>query len=191
MIRLIILSLTLLFNNQPIQNNLEFYREDIKFEIQKDIFIVDGTYYFCNTGSNYIKENLFYPFPLNDSLYGGIDSIIVIDLKTNQKIPFIRNKEKGIYFKINLDPYGIIKYKIGYRQKLLGNTAEYILTTTQSWKKSFEIVNYELITPPNIEILSVSYEPDSIFQAENKFTYLWKRKDFMPDKNMLIRFRSK
>lgn len=166
---------------------LQFYREDLKFEIRNGFFYVDGIYNFCNNGEKEIQQILFYPFPI-DSLYGEVDSVNAFDAN-KKSFNIITNKtENGVFFNISLKPYGIGKYRISYRQKLLKNKAEYILVTTQKWGVPFDNVIYKLTTPANMKITSISYNPDSIKQIKDKTIYYWNKKDFMPDKNMIVYF---
>ncbi len=160
---------------------LEFYREDLSFRLEQSHFIVDGLYFFCNVSNTPIESNIFYPFPI-DSIYGEIDSILVEGVNS-ESLAFIRNK-KGIYFKCNINEYGKNTIRIKYRQELLANKAEYILTTTKFWNKPFEIVNYRLTVAKELKIASISYPPDSISGQ----TYLWQKRDFMPTKDMIIEF---
>ncbi|MBI4646544.1 MAG: DUF4424 family protein [Bacteroidia bacterium] len=164
--------------------DLQFYREDLNFEIKNNYFYVDGIYYFCNVGEREVSRILYYPFP-TDSNLGDVDSIKVTDLSKNSSENINRNA-KGIYFKINLNSYGIAKYNITYRQKLFKNKTEYILTTTQSWKRPFETVNYKLTVSESTTIDSLSYLPDSAVVIGNKRCYYWHKEKFMPDKNMII-----
>jgi len=166
--------------------NIEFYREDLDFKIEKGYFSVDGIYYFCNVSDKALKTNLFYPFPI-DSTYGNIDSVFV-SLNDSIPVEFNRKENNGIYFPVKINAYGTTKYRIKYRQKITGNKTEYILTTTQTWKKPFEIVNYKLIVPNNIKITDISYKADSINKSTINTTYFWKKKNFMPKNNMIINF---
>ncbi|HOV10235.1 MAG TPA: hypothetical protein PLL90_00575 [Bacteroidales bacterium] len=175
------------FPNIVLSQYLQFYREDLTFEIKDGFFYVDGIYNFCNNGDKEIKQVLYYPFPF-DSLYGGVDSINAIDVNAKSQKIILNITEKGFLFKIALNPYGIGKYKISYRQKLLKNKAEYILVTTQKWGTPFESSNYKLITSDNMKITSTSYIPDSTKQISDKEIYYWSKKDFMPDKNMIFYF---
>lgn len=169
--------------------NLQFYREDLTFEIKDSFFYVDGIYHFCNNGENEIQQILFYPFP-KDSLYGAVDSINAFDVNAKTLNIITNITEKGFYFKIKLQSYGIGKYKISYRQKLLKNKAEYILVTTRKWGKPLESAQFKLITPVDLKIISTTYNPDSTKQINNKMFYYWNKKDFMPNKNMVFNFGS-
>lgn len=167
--------------------SLQFYREDLSFEIKNGYFYVDGIYNFCNNGDKGIQQVLFYPFPV-DSLYGEVDSINAVDINSKSTNIIVNKTEKGLSFKVELRPYGTGKYKISYRQKLLKNKAEYILLTTQKWGRPFENAFYKLITPAQMKITSTSYSPDSTKQEGDKKIYFWTKKDFMPDKNMVFYF---
>ena len=169
--------------------DIEFFREDIKFEITDNYFIVDGDYYFCNVGERSVNQLLYYPFP-SGSDYGEVDTISVINLKTKSDV--LRNfNNNGASFVISIEPYNIEKYKIFYRQKFFGNKAEYILNTTKSWKKPFEKANYELIIGINYVIDSVSYMPDSAAIIGDFQHFYWNKHDFMPDRNFVIYFNKK
>lgn len=185
--RFVLFSL-LLFPCIAFSQNLQFYREDLSFEIKNGYFYVDGIYNFCNNGDKEIRQVLFYPFPA-DSLYGGVDSINALDVNAKSQNIITNKTEKGFFFKIALSPYGTNKYKISYRQKLLKNKAEYILLTTQKWGKPFVSCKYKLVTPSAMIITSSSYSPDSTKQRNDKKIYYWSKKDFMPDKNMVFYFK--
>jgi hypothetical protein len=167
--------------------SLQFYREDLTFEIKDGFFYVDGIYNFCNNGDKAIHQVLFYPFPV-DSAYGEVDSISAINVNSKSANCLVNKSANGSFFKIDLIPYGIGKYKISYRQKLLKNKAEYILVTTQKWGVPFENAIYKLIAPAKMRITSFSYSPDSTKQIRDKAFYYWSKKDFMPDKNMVFYF---
>ena len=182
-----ILFILFLFPSFVFSQYLQFYREDITFEIKDGFFYVDGIYNFCNNGNKEIQQVLFYPFPI-DSLYGEVDSINAIDVNAKSQNIIFNKTAKGFLFKIGLNPYGIGKYKISYRQKLLKNKAEYILVTTQKWGTPFESSNYKLITSDTMRITATSYTADSTMQINGKKIYYWNKKDFMPDKNMIFYF---
>lgn len=188
-IKNIVISIFLLFCAIGLDaQDLEFYREDINFEIRDGYFMVDGIYYFSNPGDKAVRKILMYPFPVNDSLYGEVDSVSIKEMKDS-----LINQIKGLnknaaLFSVNLAAYETTKYHIQYRQKLLKDQAEYILLTTQEWGKPFEQVSYTLSIPADLKI-SFSIPPDSIRNQSGKKLYLWDKKDFMPQQNMLFWFR--
>ncbi len=175
------------FPKHSFSQSLQFYKEDLTFEIKDNYFYVDGIYHFCNNSNKEINQILFYPFPI-DSLYGTVDTVFAADVKTGLVNTITNKSEKGAYFKIKIDAYGIAKYHIFYRQRIEKNKAEYILKTTQKWGKLFENVSYKLITPNKLRIISMSYTPDSMQTEKEKKFYFWNKTDFMPGKNMEFYF---
>lgn len=105
---------------------------------------------------------------------------------TNLLILFGGSYEKGATFKIEIKPEETSKFRISYRQKLLGNRAEYILTTTQSWGRPLEQANYTLIIPNKLSIDSLSYTPDSFETKRDRIIFFWEKENFMPDRNFII-----
>jgi len=175
------------FQNCCFSQGLQFYKEDLTFEIKDHYFYVDGIYHFCNNSNKKINQVLFYPFPI-DSLYGTVDTVFAADVNACT-VNLVTNKsEKGAFFKIMIDPYGIAKYRVSYRQKVEKHKAEYILITTQKWGKPFENITYKLIVPEKMKINSLSYTPDSTKTENEKKCYFWNKNNFMPDKNMVIYF---
>lgn len=176
------------FTHEAFSQDLQFYREELTFEIKENYFYVDGFYNFCNNGEQIIKQILFYPFPI-DSVYGKVDLIKASDANIRSSNLITTITDKGFYFNLSLQPYGFCKYRISYRQKLLDNKAEHILVTTQNWGKPLENASYKLIAPLDIEITTTSFEPDSVEQKTDCIFYYWNKNDFMPDKNMVFYFK--
>jgi hypothetical protein len=164
---------------------LQFYKEDLSFQIKDNYFYVDGFYYFCNNSDNVINQLLFYPFPQN-SLYGETDSISALSAEGKNIV--ISKKKEGLTFRINLSPYGTEKLRIKYRQYLKQNQAEYILLTTRNWNKAFETATYKLICDKNLKLKSLSYVPDKTELSGNYMIYYWSKKNFMPDKDMIFEY---
>ena len=158
--------------------------------IEENYFYVNGLYYFRNTSNKELKQRLIYPFP-QDSAYGKVDSLFVINVIDSTITTNMQNGEKGASFTIQIDPDSTAIYRIGYRQELKDKKAEYILTTTQTWGRPFEQVNYKLIFPKELKLDSLSYMPDSLRDENNQFIFFWYKDDFMPDRNFEIHFSKK
>lgn len=168
-----------------ISQDIQFYREDITFELSKDHFKVNGNYYFRNLNFDPVKTKLIYPFP-NDSIYGNADSVFVSDFYGKKKLIKVTSKAAAV--ELSIDPLDTIVLNIGYEQKLKEGRAEYILTTTKGWGKAFERANYNLITDTCILIRSFSYEPDTSFLTDEKNIFLWEKRNFLPEKDFIIMF---
>jgi hypothetical protein len=164
--------------------NLEFYKEDLFFEVKNHTFYVKGIYYFSNISDKPLSTAIFYPFPIDKMEYGAVDSVTIIDINAN-KLVKCNIDNKGAYFYIFLDPFMSTKYQISYQQKILKNKCEYILLTTRNWGKPFEQANYQL-TLPDSKIESFSIQPDSSYISKNKAVYFWDKHNYMPDSNMVF-----
>lgn len=169
--------------------NIRFYKENIDFEIKGQYFIVKGFYYFCNIGKDTTRNIISYPFPTGSD-YGKVDSVKVFNVSDKLNIKN-RIEKTGLSFSLKLGPYATKLFQIVYRQKLAGRKAEYILLTTKQWGRAFEQINYKLTVPDNIKVDSLSYRPDSSYTENNKQLFVWHKKNFMPNKNMIIYFQKK
>lgn len=139
--------------------NIDFFKEDLKFRLSKIFFEVNGDYYFRNNSPNPLTLKLKYPFP-QDSLFGKIDSVSCFDLlDLSSTIDMI--KQEYMMFTISIPANESKVYRITYRQQLLYNRALYILTTTQQWNKPFEQASYELVVE-NLHVDSLTYIPDNV-----------------------------
>ena len=189
--KLLIFLYLLLVNVFVWAGDLHFFREDLTFEITDDsYFCVDGEYYFRNSSMKTLKQVLFYPFP-QDSIYGEIESLMVIEINDPQNSKISKFNSKGAFFKVEISPQSEKIYRITYRQKMKSNQAEYILLTTQRWKEPFEEIHYQLVFPLQTKIEYISYSPDNIGVLNDKNVYFWEKKDFMPDRNFILKIEKK
>jgi hypothetical protein len=167
---------------------LQFYREDILFSIDKNNAVTDAEYYFCNVGDKDMRTTLFYPFP--DNTRELIDSLVVEDLKTNAVIPY-REARSGIFFEIFVKAYAQSAYRVYFRQQLKEDHFKYILNSTATWGKPLEFANYELQMPLSITLDSLSYRADTSYRLNDILYYKWKKTDFMPERDFEVFFSIK
>jgi hypothetical protein len=166
--------------------NLRFYKEDIVFQLNRDTFEVSGDYFFKNDTAANINRSIFYPI-YTDSLITTFESVSVYDYQLNQFIKFTKSNA-GIFFNIKILANSSTKIKISYKQKLYGDYAVYILTSTKTWGKPLELANYSLISNSNLKIKTFSLKPDKEIKFNNKYIYIWSRKVFFPEKDFLIEY---
>ncbi len=179
----VLLFLLLLCYLPLFSQNLEFYKEDLSFEVKNHTFYVKGIYYFANISDKPLSSAILYPFPIDKTEYGAVDSVSVIDVNTNKAVK-CKIDSIGAYFYIYLDPYMSTKFQISYQQKILKNKCEYILLTTKTWGKPFEQANYQL-TLTDASIASFSIPPDSSSISKNTSRYFWDKHNYMPNANMV------
>lgn len=164
---------------------VDFFREDLKFRLNNHFFKVTGDYYFRNTNNTPASLMLIYPFPA-ETVYGKVEAVTCVDLSDGSNHMDTVNP-KQMLFSITLAANQSKVYRISYRQQLSGNKAIYILTSTQRWEKPFEEVNYELIVN-KVTVDSMSYIPDRVEVFTDSTKYYWKKQHFMPDRNFEVLF---
>jgi hypothetical protein len=156
--------------------------------IAGDYFYVDGIYHLrCEDNTKII---LSYPFPV-DSLYGKIDSLFIFNLTSNEIIHPIVTYSHHVNFDLISGNEKEIELQIMYRQRILGNKAEYILQTTRSWGKPLEDAHYQLITSANTYITRFSLPPMDSIQAGEQTIYYWEEHNYLPVRNLIFEFRDK
>ena len=94
----------------------------------------------------------------------------------------------GVSFSIKVKPNSIIQLKVTYKQKILNNYFEYILTTTSAWKKSLESSTFNIILPHSYLNPVISYNIDSIAAGKEFTRYSFTKENFLPDKNLIIKW---
>jgi len=190
-IKKILLALTIiLLACSALWAQIEFFKEDLQFELNKNFFTVAGDYYFRNAGDHDIKATLFYPIP-RDSFLGAYDSTKVTYSSQQTDSPITVIKENGFFFNVEIGANSTAKYTIRYRQKLLGNRAKYIFTTTKSWGKPLEKADFQLKFPKTLKIDFLSILPDSLQEYEDTYTLFWTRENFMPKEDFVIHYHKK
>jgi hypothetical protein len=167
--------------------NIEFFKEDLKFSLQDSLFVVDGLYYFRNTTDAEVKQMLFYPFP-DVEVYGEI-AFIEITKAGDSVSQLATETAKGSLFKVQIPAKGEVPFRIRYGQKLRSEKAKYIITTTQKWGTPFEQADYRLEVSSSVVVTNFSIPPDTLFQKDRLQIFTWKRTDFMPVVDFDFEFR--
>ncbi|MBN1326328.1 MAG: DUF4424 family protein [Candidatus Cloacimonetes bacterium] len=181
--------LTLLFAciSIALPAQVNFIAEEINFCLSKNHFSVEGYYHFRNNSTTAVSRLLFYPFPL-DSCYGEVTDIKAVMIEGDSTSILLDHHTNGLSFTISILPGETAVYLLAYVQELRCNRAEYILTTTRSWKKPLENVDYRLTVSQDIIVDSLSILPDSISVSETERQFYWHRKNFFPDRNFIVFF---
>lgn len=169
----------------------DFFREYITVELHHDIVKINGVYQLRNTNDFEQELNLFYPFPI-DTLYGEVGEVYAFETTNDSTINRLgKIGERGAVVTLNIEPRSEKTLYIGYAQKLLGNKAEYILTTTQRWSKPLESSQIELVVHDSLLIEKLTYKPNDVQNLDGKTHYFIHKFNFMPEENFVIWFNTK
>jgi len=169
---------------------LDFYKEYITIEIRRGSVEINGVYQLRNNEGFDQKMILSYPFPL-DSLYVEVSHVYAFETVNDSTVNrLIAKSEKGAMVGINVAAGSEKTLYIGYIQKLKGNKAEYILTTTKKWNKPLERSQLELIVPVDYLVEHISYQPVDTIVSEGKIHYFIQKSNFMPERNLVVWFKA-
>jgi len=178
-----------LFTAQDIQAQIpDFYREDLTFIIDDSSFTVTGYYYFLNTSEENEKLDMLYPFPIRDD-FGKVTDVYAYIYGNPLKNALLHYNNNAAMINLEVKAGSVTMLRIGYTQELLGEKAEYILTSTKAWGQSLKEVNYILIAPEELQIDSLSYPPDFSNTKSGKAIFYYHKENFMPDREFEIYFR--
>ncbi len=180
----------LLLGSCALSQEVVFFKEDITFRLSKEYFVVDGAYWFSNPSDRSVERLIYYPFPVAGK-NSSVDSVDIFDI-THGVQPKISNRAQGGFsFILTMRSHDTSLYHIAYRQKVSGDSAMYILRSTQAWNRPLGYAEYKLVVEDSVAISGFSYDPDEVYNIEGKNIYVWKRTDFMPRKDFVIHFKVK
>jgi hypothetical protein len=181
-------TLFLLFNlcSLTYGQKADFFKEDITFRLDGFHMDVEGYYWFSNNSNNSIATDIFYPFPR--SFGDTVDSIRIYNISAGQKHRYILEGTNGISFYLFIAPHDTAIFQIGYRQKLISDSAVYLLKTTQGWGKPLTHAEYKLLVPESLVIKYFSYPPIKSYKIHGEKIYYWEMNDFMPTRDMIFCF---
>lgn len=164
---------------------LDFFREDLTFQLDSTNFTVSGQYYFRNNSLSQQRSLISYPLPRHTD--GHLFDTIMVFSEENLAIPFHLH-DTLITFEIMMQPGSEQAITIIYSQRHNGNYAKYILTTTKYWGKALQLADFKLVIPNYINIQSSFEPPDKISEFEGTSVYHWTRQNFLPIKDFEIWF---
>ena len=167
--------------------SFDFMREKIEIKVKDSHCHLRGEYYFKNPSNKPLARRLYYPFIINKDMPFP-DSVSVVDSLNGDIIPFARS-DSGVSFTINIPAKSIVIYVVNYYQQTPAKKMEYILTTTQTWGKPFVQAEYIVRLLPHLKLifcsLPLKLKNDNL---KNPQFYV-KKENYMPDKNLLIKWK--
>ncbi|MBN1396786.1 MAG: hypothetical protein JXA06_02030 [Bacteroidetes bacterium] len=169
---------------------ISFFKEDITFTLSRDHFTVDGFYWFANFSEKRTESFIYYPFGIG-SEKEQVDTFEVHNITHNFYPKIINRSKNGFSFLLKIAGRDTVVYHIKYIQTITGDSARYILTSTNLWNRPLDHAEFKLIIGKYIELLNSSYEPDKIYDIESNKIYFWKKDNFIPAYDMTFHFKHK
>jgi hypothetical protein len=175
----------------PPKKPVDFYREKVTMKISNGYLEVEGIYYFRNNTGKSKNFPIVYPFPIDDYHHAPDSISIQFDNgEENKNIEFGLGKSaESVHCLIPLALGDSNIMTAMYRQKLKDKKARYILTTTSYWGKPFEYAEYHVFVPLSFDSVYVNYRSSSEIVNETERHYYFSGNDFMPDKDLIVKWR--
>jgi hypothetical protein len=174
----------------PSAGELRFASENMFISIAPpDTLCVQGEYFFASKSGEPLSTPVAYPFPV-DSLH-AFPHVIRVEQK-GKLLPFEPQvRSATIVFPLKLDKNETSCVTISYRQKLSRPKARYIITTTQTWGEPLAWGYYRIAMPSGAALSYLSYPSDSVFSRADSTIYEFRKKNFMPERDIVVEFTVK
>lgn len=166
--------------------SLDFYKEDISFRLTPHTFYVNGIYFFKNNTDADLKRLIYFPV---DSSNNSLDSIRIFNLSKIYSLVPREKRTNGFFFEIDVNANDSALYQIRYQQKISSDSVKYILRSTKSWQRPLKSALYKLVVDKSLRIENFTYEPDKIYDFEDNKVYLWLKNEFLPDCDLIFKFK--
>jgi hypothetical protein len=162
-----------------------FEREVIEVTLGVGRIRVAGTYHFRNNSDSPLIQGLYYPVPV-DSTHPFPDRIVVTvgaDTLDYQTSP------AAVMFRVLLPAGGPVVVRVCYEQACPSSDACYILTTTAAWNRPLNRADFFIRVPDDLILEWAAYDIDEVTYGEGVSIHQFSRMDFMPDRDLCLRWR--
>jgi|WetSurMetagenome_2_1015567.scaffolds.fasta_scaffold00186_3 hypothetical protein len=170
--------------------DLDFVKENIFVSIHlPDTMWVRGEYFFAAKNGERLETPVRYPFPVDSTLTAP--TAIRVSTGSGAIACDTVPGMSSILFTVSIPPRDTVKATVSYRQRMRAGRGRYILTTTQTWGKPLVNSNYYLTAPSKARVSFLSYESDSVYAKKDSLVYFFKKKVFMPDRDLEFYYEKK
>lgn len=169
--------------------SLDFTGESLVFKLSANEFKVSGDYRFSNYSSEDVTQTIYFPIPTDSTAHPATKiKIKLLKPLPGQNCKLMAINPHGFWFELTLPAKTIAVCHISYRQKLRGNSAKYVLMSTQSWGKPLEDVKYVFYACKNIKLKSISLPDPVVKTGIFSKKYTWEYKNYSPEQDFIVEF---
>ena len=173
------------------QSPVDFFMEDITLTVSDSAAAISSIYYFRNNQDYTGLFPVAFPFYVDSfSLYP--DTIAAYTIYDTDTLPISIRRDPArnmAILKIPLKAHRVTCWHLDYQQQIRTTRAVYIITSTASWGKPLEDATYRFIVPFNYNNIVTWPEPDTIIRQDDYFEYISHKTDFMPHRDMEIKWK--
>ncbi len=165
---------------------VHFYREYVVVEPSTRVCRVNGLYFMRNLTDRTLEMGFDYPFPVGGP-YAFPYQVFVHEVtdEGERAMGFVPG-ERSVTFRMRFGPGEERRFRVRYAQQIRGGRATYIVTTTRLWERPIELAEFEIRIPPELEDVSLSFDPDSSATRNDTTVHYLREIDFYPDEDIVI-----
>jgi hypothetical protein len=170
---------------------VEFFAEQITLAVDDSAARIECEFHFRNNLSGQRNFPVIFPFYVDSqSLFPDyIDACIAGPDRRQLEVKILPERNAAV-INIPLAESTTI-WRLQYRQRITGSMARYILTSTQAWGRPLEKATYRFIVPKSFGEIVVWPQADSTADTGEFIEYWAHRNNFMPERDMEIRWAKK
>jgi len=183
-----IIVLIFIFKSIAMAQEINFFKEDITFQISEGTFRVEGYYWFSNHTKANVEKLIYFPFG-SVNLHQPNDVLEVFNINEAVAQNILNKTTDGFYFVLNLSGGDTTAIRIIYQHKTKSDSVMYVLRSTQYWQRPLESAEYKLRIDKRMSVTRFSIVPDKVYTLEDENIYYWKRFNFMPYTDFVFHFK--
>ena len=175
---------------ESFRSTVDFFKEEITLKVDDSTASISGLYYFRNNGDFSGEFPVQFPFYIDSlSLFPNSFKAYVI-ISGDTTLLWTRRVKDTIVLRVPIMTRGVTSWHLDYNQRILDSRAVYIITSTASWGKPLEEAAYRFVAPADFKSVETWPEADTIWVKDDYRVYISRKTDFMPDRNMEIKWLS-
>ena len=172
---------------------VHFASENVEIILEGDGFLrVEADYTYLLEGDCARKIPVLFPVP-GDSSMALPDSIVVVFAgDTIFPPPFVFDSTAfwaTTRFSLPASEACEKTWHIGYRQRLMGTRASYVVTSLQLWRRAIDTADFTVRYPAEFEDIYISYAPDTRETLGDTILACFHFENWMPNRDFIIEWR--
>ena len=164
-----------------------FVSEKLEMRIDRTWFTVKGEYTFSNPAADTVTAPIAYPVP-SYGMRNTLDTLAVMSRTSPPAFLPVRLKDTVASFSLTIPPKSEKTVWIYYKQRHPKGYAKYFLSMAAKWEQPLEYAKYTLFAGRGTDIRSFSIPYDSKRDTGGGITYQWERRNYLPNKDLEIRY---
>lgn len=180
--------MSLLLFGPAFSQELRFFKEMVIVNVHDGYCRVRGTYFIKNDANTPVTRIFYYPVAVHETM--PFPHFWRVTNHPSINTPFTVGDD-GISFTKKIAPHAIDSFQVEYQQKTDRRAFEYVLTSTSSWKAPIDTAEIVIIVPGKFKLQFLSIPYDRVIQHRDRLEYTLTRKNFFPNKNLIIQWEER